>query len=196
LFLKHESPIVLALARGGVPVGYEVAKALNAPFDVLLVRKISSPHEPELALGAIAEQGVQVIDHSTATLLGVSEEDLKKLIKKERNIILKRKKAYKSNALEKVSGRVVIIVDDGLATGLTARAAINAVKNQKLQKIIFAVPVCSREAKEGTNLQVEVVCLFSPLDFRSVGMWYKEFEQLSDTEVIHYLAQSKKILEV
>lgn len=189
-----DSPIVLALPRGGVPVGVEVAKALNAPLNVIVVRKLGSPGQNELGIGAIAEGGVKILDKKTIALLNISKDKLQEIINQENEELIRRVKVYrKGKKLTGLKNRTVIIVDDGLATGLTAKAAIAFVKKQKPKKIIFAAPICALDS--ATNLKREIhelICFSMPSEFHSVGSFYENFPQLFDQEVIEILNKKLK----
>ena len=197
---KYERPIVVALPRGGVPVGFEVAKALKAPLEVLVSRKIGTPHNSEFGIGAIAEEGIRVFDTQTIKLFGVSKKELAKVIRKEKEELARRVALYRNNkSLASLKNRTLILVDDGLATGVTARAAIAAIKKKtclpagrKPKQIIFASPVCEYDTSKKFKFLVDkVICLTTPVDFAAVGAWYRNFEQVSDEEVVAILRKSK-----
>ena len=186
---KQEHPIVLALPRGGVPVAKEVARKLGAPLDVLLVRKLGSPTNPEFAFGAIGEGGVLILDETTIAALNISEPIRERLIKEARTQIDTRVHTLRGGrALPDVCGRTVIIVDDGLATGATAEAAVTVLRHLQPARIIVAVPTGSRQAVNRVRaLSDEVVCLETPDLFDSVGSQYVMFPQVRDDEVIAML---------
>lgn len=185
---------VLALPRGGVPVAYEVARALNAPLDVFLVRKLGVPGYEELAMGAIATGGVLVLNESVVRYLDISNRVIDLVAKEEQRELDRREKAYRgaSPPLD-VTGRTVILVDDGLATGSTMRAAFKALKNLGPAKIIVAAPVASRETCESFNADVDstCVCVMNPEPFQGVGLWYRDFSQTTDEEVCYLLKHAK-----
>lgn len=195
--LKPQNLIVLALPRGGVPIGYEIAKKLNAPLDVLVVRKLGLPLNPEFGIGAIAPENVKVLDQTAIEYLGISQHEIKKIENKEKKELNRRIKEYRGmDPLPYVKGKTVILVDDGLATGVSARVAIKSVLKQKPQKLIIAIPVCAFDALEGIRslvrpLKDEVICLSAPYDFSAVGFWYKSFSQVSDLEVVNMLRNNK-----
>jgi len=182
--------IVLALPRGGVPVAYEVARAIGAPLDVFLVRKLGTPGQPELAMGAIASGGVVVMNDDVLRHVSVAPAALAAVTREETAELERRERAYRGRRPHpSLEGRVVILVDDGLATGSSMRAAVRAVRVQKPQRLVVAVPVGAFSTCEGLRLEAdEVVCLESPRDFAAVGHWYEDFSQTSDAEVQALLA--------
>jgi predicted phosphoribosyltransferase len=184
--------VVLALPRGGVPVAYEVAQALGVPLGVFVVRKIGVPGHEELAMGAIASGGVLVLDDRLVRALGVGREELDRVIASEVNELERREAAYGNGhqALD-LEGKTVILVDDGLATGSTMRAAALAVRQQNPARIIVAVPVASEETcDEFRDVVDEIVCELTPTPFRAVGLWYEDFSQTSDEEVRELLGKA------
>lgn len=190
---KREHPLVLALPRGGVVLGYEVAKELNAPLEVLISRKIGAPHNPEFGVGAISENDTLLLDTDTISVLGIEEKDLYATITQEKEELERRIAVYRQgNPLPSLEGKTVIIVDDGLATGVTARAAIEAVSQENILQVVFAAPVCNAEVAEGIQTKVDqVVCLHTPLEMRAIGLYYQDFEQVSDAEVMRLLDKAK-----
>jgi predicted phosphoribosyltransferase len=181
--------VVLALPRGGVPVAAEVARALKAPLDVLVARKIGAPGSPEVGIGAIAGEDPPVFDSRALRMLGLTEEDLAADVARERTELHRREALYRDGrpALD-VEGRTVILVDDGLATGVTARAALRLLRSRRPARLVLAVPVCAPEAAREIGREADdLVCLHGPSAFRSVGEWYEEFAQISDNEVISTL---------
>jgi putative phosphoribosyl transferase len=192
---RGDDPIVLALPRGGVVVGYEVASALGAPLDVVVARKLGAPGQPELGIGAIAPGGVWVINEPLVGLLGLSETDIGQVASKEEVEMERRLRKYRGAArtMPDVRGRTVILVDDGLATGVTALAAIRALRKVKPARIVFAAPVCAPDTAEALRSDVdEVVCAATPSDFMAVGVWYDHFEQVTDEEVVGLLERARK----
>lgn len=186
---KADKPLILALPRGGVPIGIEIAKTLNAPLNVIVVRKLGAPGQNELGIGAIAEGGVKILDNKTIALLNISKDKLQEIINQENEELIRRVKVYrKGKKLTGLKNKTVIIVDDGLATGLTAKAAIAFVKKQKPKKIIFAAPICAIDSAANLRKDVdELICSSMPSEFRSVGSFYENFPQLFDQQVIEIL---------
>lgn len=183
------SPVVLALPRGGLAVGREVADALGAKMDVLNVRKLGAPHNPEFAIGAVGESGIVVIDTDSASAARVSDVLRDRLISEATTEIERRVDVYRGGRpLTDVAGRTVILVDDGLATGATAEAAVRVVRALAANPVILAVPTGSRQALDRlTPLCDEVVCLETPEWFASVGSQYDSFPQVTDDEVVALL---------
>ena len=191
-YLKSEQPIVLALPRGGVPVAFEVAQALHGPLDVLLVRKLGVPFHPELAFGAIGEDDTQVLNTELVQRLGISREGIAAVARRERAELLRRVALYRGNrAPLELVGRTVVIVDDGLATGATARVAVEVARARGAKRIIIAVPVSPPEAAaELGRLADEAISLQLPTQFQAVGEWYEDFNQTTDDEVTSLLRKS------
>ncbi|HEX6817890.1 MAG TPA: phosphoribosyltransferase, partial [Ktedonobacterales bacterium] len=181
--------IVLALPRGGVPVGYEVARALHAPLDVFLVRKLGVPGHEELAMGAIASGGLRVLNPDVVEGLHIPEHLIDRVAQSERSELNRREHEYRDDRPPPdVRGKIVILVDDGLATGATMRAALLALRQEHPQKLIAAVPVAPRSTcQELRAVADEVVCVRTPEPFYGVGMWYQDFAPTSDDEVRHLL---------
>ncbi len=181
----NQGGLVLALPRGGVPVGFEVARLLNAPLDVVVVRKLGVPGQEELAMGAVASGSVRVLNWEVIRACALSSRQIDAVAAKETQELRRREQAYRGDRTRiDVHGRTIILVDDGLATGSTMRAAVAALRHEKPKQIIVAVPV----APPSTCAEMEktadrVVCLYTPLKFNSVGQWYQNFSQTSDGEV-------------
>jgi predicted phosphoribosyltransferase len=192
-FAGRNDVIVLALPRGGVPVAFEVASALQAPLDLMLVRKLGVPGQEELAMGALALPDVRVFNHEVIRNFGVSEEDLDRSIIAEERELFRRNQAYRGGAPPPtLEGKAVILVDDGIATGANMRAAVTAVEQQNPLETIVAVPVCSHDASESLRVRANLVlCLQSPEIFFGVGQAYQNFDQTSDEEVLELLKQAK-----
>lgn len=184
--------LVLALPRGGVPVAFEVAQALRAPLDVFVVRKLGVPGHEELAMGAIATGGVRVLNDEVVSELGIPKWIIDAVAAEEGRELHRRERLYRDDAPPpQVSGRIVILIDDGLATGSTMRAAVAAVRQQKPARVIVAVPVAAAETcAEFRGIADEVVCAFIPDRFYAVGRWYEDFSQTTDEEVRWLLEQA------
>jgi predicted phosphoribosyltransferase len=185
--------VVLALPRGGVPVGYEVASALDLPLDVLVVRKLGMPSQPELAMGAVASGGAVVLNDDVLRYLPRGSDAVEQVKARELQELARREESYRGDrpALQ-MSGRTAILVDDGLATGATMEAAVRALRNLDAERIVVAVPVASIEARERiAAVADEVVCLQTPPFFSAVGPWYERFDQTEDKEVRELLALSR-----
>ena len=195
--LKHYADrsdvLILALPRGGVPVAFEVARALNARLDVFVVRKLGVPGQDELAMGAIATGGVRVLNQDVVEYLGLSEEEIDRVMAREKKEMERRERIYRGDyALPVVQGNTVILVDDGLATGSTMRAAVTALRKQRPARIVVAVPVASPEACAEIGSEVdEIVCAATPTPFLGVGRWYRDFSQTTDEEVHELLAHAR-----
>ena len=177
--------LVLGLPRGGVPVAYEVAQALGAPLDVFLARKLGVPHQPELAMGAIASGGVRVLHQSVVDALAIPPEVIDAVAAREGAEVARREQSYRAGRPPlDVAGRTVVVVDDGVATGSTMRAAIAALRAQQAERIVAAVPVGARETcQELAREADEVVCPNTPASFYAVGQWYDNFSQTTDDEI-------------
>jgi putative phosphoribosyl transferase len=183
---------VLGLPRGGVPVAYEVADALHAPLDVFIVRKLGLPFHEELAVGAIASGGVTVLNDEVLAMYHVDREDLKRIVVKEMQELQRREQLYrKGRRLIELRGKIVVLVDDGLATGATMKAALAAVRKHNPARVIVAVPVGAYESCESLKYEAdEVICAEIPPHFFAVGLWYQDFTQTTDDEVRELLERS------
>ncbi len=188
--------LVLGLPRGGVPVAFEVARALSAPLDVFVVRKLGLPHHEELAMGAIAMGGARVLDRSLIAQAGVSEAEIERVTRREEIELERRQKQYRGDRpLPDIAGRTVILVDDGLATGSSMRVAVDALRAEHTGKIVVAVPIAPEETCEMLRAAVdEVVCALTPEPFYAVGLWYRDFSQTSDEEVRDLLERAREEL--
>jgi predicted phosphoribosyltransferase len=184
-YAGRDDVLVLALPRGGVPVAFEVAQALRAPLDLFLVRKLGVPGHEELAMGAIASGGVRVLNHEVVDSLGIPSSAIERTAASEERELKRREQAYRgSRPAPEVEGRTVILIDDGLATGSSMRAAVAALTQQKPARIVVAVPVAAPSTCEEFRAEVdEIVCATTPEPFLAVGRWYHDFAQTSDEEV-------------
>jgi putative phosphoribosyl transferase len=184
---------VLALPRGGVPIGYEVARALGAPLDVFIVRKLGVPGQEEYAMGAVASGGVRVLNEDVVRSLRLSDTAVERITAKELPDLNRRERLYRGDRPElDLTGRTVILVDDGLATGSTMKAAVKALKARGPARTVVAVPVAAPDTCEELRREVdEVVCAVTPEPFRAVGLWYEDFSQTSDEEVHDLLARGR-----
>lgn len=193
-YSNRSDVVVLGLPRGGVPVAFEVAQSLGAPLDVLVVRKLGLPGHEELAMGAVARGGVRIINHELVQHLGVPTSVIETVVRAETNELERREQTYReSTTAPQLRNRTVIIVDDGLATGASMRAAIDAVRRQSPRKIVVAVPVAAESTHDELSAEVDdVVCVLTPEPFISVGHWYETFDQTSDDEVRRYLAAAAR----
>jgi putative phosphoribosyl transferase len=188
----QERPVIVALPRGGVPVAFEVARALHAPMDILAVRKLGAPGNPELGVGAVAEDGSGVFDAHSAAMLGMTEEALKTTLARESRELRRRVERYRDGRSQTpVRGRTVIVVDDGLATGLTDLAAVRALRKRGARQIIVAVPVGASGAVSMLAEEADrVVCLEVHEPLFGVGIWYHDFTPVSDEEVVALLGEA------
>ncbi|WP_026103576.1 phosphoribosyltransferase [Pseudanabaena sp. PCC 6802] len=190
-YTNRPGGLVLGLPRGGVPVAFEVAQALDLPLDICLVRKLGVPGHKELAMGAIASGGVRVLNYDVVSWLGISGKTIDGVAAKELRELQRRDRAYRGDRPSPdVRDRTVILVDDGLATGSTMRAAITVLKSQQPQQIIVAVPVAPLETCNELQAEVDkLVCLITPEPFYAIGLWYEDFAQTTDDEVRKLLAK-------
>ena len=191
-YANRPDVLVLALPRGGVPVAYEVAKALRAPLDIFLVRKLGVPGHEELAMGAIATGGVRVLNEDVMRYISISDAAIDAVAAKEQRELERREQLYRGDRpAPDVKGQTVILVDDGLATGSTMRAAAAALRQQQPARIVVAVPVSAVQTCDEYRMGVdEIVCAVTPEPFHAVGMWYEDFSQTTDEEVRELLARA------
>jgi predicted phosphoribosyltransferase len=191
----YQEPVVLALPRGGVPVGFEIALALGAPLDILAVRKIGAPFQPELGVGALVDGDSPhaLLDRGRIMSLGLREEDLAETIHKETSELRRRERLYRGGRPAiSLSGRTVILVDDGIATGSSVRAALRSLRGRGLRRLVLAVPVGPPETLASLEPDaVELVCLEKPSSFRAVGEFYDDFSPVSDEEVVGLLDRAR-----
>jgi putative phosphoribosyl transferase len=192
-YANRSDVIILALPRGGVPVAFEVAQTLNAPLDVLVVRKLGVPEQEELAMGAIASGGVRIINEHIINLVNISEDKIARVAAQEERELERRERLYRGDRPElDLQERIVILVDDGLATGATMWAAVASVRRQHPVKIVIAVPVAASTTCQELQVAVdEIVCAATPDPFYSVGLWYKDFPQTTDDQVRQLLATAQ-----
>ena len=194
-YAGRKDVLVLALPRGGVAVGFEIAQALHAPLDVFVVRKLGVPGQEELAMGAVATGNVRVLQRGIINALGVSAQMIEAVTEREMQELARRELAYRGlRPAPVVAGRTVILVDDGLATGSTMLAAVHALRRLALARIVMAVPVAAPEICEQFKNEVgEAVCLETPEELHGVGLWYQDFTQLSDDDVRGYLHRAESV---
>lgn len=186
--LGLKDSIVLGLPRGGVVVAKEIVKVLNVPLYAFIVRKLGVPNQRELAMGAIAERGETILDSNTINSLGLTKEQINKVVIEEEKELQRRVNLYRQGkALPGMKGKTVILVDDGLATGMSAKAALSALKKQKPKNLIFATPVCANQSLHQISELARVVCLAIPKDMIAVGAFYDNFREIKDDEVIALL---------
>ena len=186
-----DDPVVVALPRGGVPVGYEVAQALGAPLDIALVRKLGAPGQPELGIGALGEDGTVILDSEAIQVLAVTRGQIEAIVAREAAELERRRRLYRGDldAID-VAGRTVILVDDGLATGVTAVAAAQVLRARDAARVVVAVPVCPAGSEQRLGQRLgEIVCLEQPTRFGGVGAWYEDFTQTTDREVVALLGE-------
>jgi predicted phosphoribosyltransferase len=193
-YADRSDVIVLALPRGGVPVGYEVARALHAPLDVFVVRKLGVPGHEEYAMGAVATGGVRVLNDKIVRLLGIPDEAVEAVARAEQQELDRCERLYRDGRPPiDVRRRTVMLVDDGLATGATMLAAVKALQSEGAARIVVAVPTAARETCEDMRRDADdVVCAITPEPFHAVGLWYQDFPQTSDAEVRELLAQAQR----
>ncbi|HJU68589.1 MAG TPA: phosphoribosyltransferase family protein [Gemmatimonadaceae bacterium] len=193
--IRDEDPIVLAIPRGGVPVGYEVARAIEAPLDLFIARKLGAPGHEELGIGAVAPGGTRFLDAEAIRMLDVSDSYIEEVTRKELAELERRLRRFRGERPPpRIEGRAVILVDDGLATGVTALASLTALRLQRPRRLVFAAPVCSVEGAQAVARQADdIVCVAMPERFFGVGAWYVDFTQTPDEEVVELLARREAI---
>jgi putative phosphoribosyl transferase len=196
-YADRQDVIVLALPRGGVPVGFEVAMAIDAPLDVFVVRKLGLPWHEELAMGALASGGVRILDNDLIRIARVSEEDVRRVTATEQAELERRERLYRGDRpFPNLAGKTAILVDDGLATGSTMRAAVAALRQEGPALVVVAVPVASPDTCNAfRNIADDIVCAETPEPFIGVGMWYEDFSQTTDDEVHELLERARDARE-
>jgi len=200
VYQHRDDVIVLGLPRGGVPVAYEVALALDVPLEVFVVRKLGAPEHEEFAIGAIASGGICIVDRRAVAELGISEGEIGGIVERETRELARRETLYRgTHPFPDLTGKIVILVDDGLATGASMRVAVEAIQAKNPARVIAASPVASRSACSMLRKAADAcVCVADPEPFYGVGMWYEEFSQTTDDEVIALLesARAGKLLKI
>jgi putative phosphoribosyl transferase len=192
---SDEDPVVLALPRGGVPVGYEISRSLGAPLDIFVARKLGAPGQPEFGIGAVALGGVRVLNEEALRRLGIPDDYIERTAEEETAEVERRFRLLRGEGLREpeIRGRTVILVDDGLATGVTARAAVEALRLREPLRLILAVPVCAAQTAEALRSEVdELVCLGASSDLTAIGLWYQDFYQVPDEEVVGLIERARR----
>jgi putative phosphoribosyl transferase len=187
----EERPVVFALPRGGVPVGAEVSRSLGAPLEVIVSRKLGAPGQPEFGIGAVAPGGVRVLNERAVRALGIEENYLERVSAYESAEVERRLKLFRGDRpYPDLEGCTAILVDDGLATGVTAHAALLALRRMNPRRLVLAVPVCALQTAELLRPEADdLICLLAPANLEAVGLWYRNFEQTSDEEVVRLLEE-------
>ena len=190
---RDERPVVFALPRGGVPVGYEISRSLEAPLDVFVSRKLGAPDQPEFGIGAVAVGGVRILNWDVIRRLGIPDDYIERVTARELAEVNRRLRYFRGDRPElQVGGRTTILVDDGLATGVTARAAVAALRRRRPRRLILAAPVCAAQTAKIFLAEVdELICLKTPSDLGAIGFWYRDFEQTPDAEVVQLLEKAR-----
>ena len=189
-----DSPVIFALPRGGVPVGAEVARSLGAPLEIIVSRKLGAPDQPEFGIGAVAPGGVRVLNERAVKVLGIQEDYLERVTESESAEVERRLRLFRGDRLyPDLEGRTAILVDDGLATGVTARAALHTLRLMRPEKLVLAVPVCAPQTATPVRSEVDdLICLIAPTNLEAIGLWYENFEQVPDEEVIRLLEEARR----
>lgn len=190
---REESPVVYALPRGGVPVGFGVSRALGAPLEALVARKLGAPGQPELGIGAVTSDGVRFLNEPLVERLGVTDDYVEHIAAEESDEAARRARMFRGDHPEpEVRDRTAIIVDDGLATGATARVAVESLRRRGARRIVVAVPVCAAQSEAEIRDEADdVVCLESPENLGAIGFWYRDFSQVTDGEVLDLLWRTR-----
>ncbi len=189
----EERPVVFALPRGGVPVGTEVSRSLGAPLEVIVSRKLGAPGQPEFGIGAVAPGGVRIINERVVQALGIPEDYLDRVSARESAEVERRLKLFRGEyPYPDLTERTAILVDDGLATGVTARAALLALRRLNPWRLVLAAPVCAPQTAELLRPETDdLICLLMPIDLEAVGLWYRNFDQVPDEEVLRLLEEAR-----
>ena len=192
---RDKRPVVFTLPRGGVPVGFEVSRALNAPLDIIVARKLGAPGQPEFGIGAVAPGGVRVLNERAVRALGIPEDYLNWVSERETAEVARRLHLFRGDRpYPDLETMTAILVDDGLATGVTARAAVLALRRLNPRRLVLAVPVCAQQTTESLRPETDdLVCLLAPNNLEAVGLYYWDFEQVSDEEVIRLLEEARRV---
>jgi putative phosphoribosyl transferase len=192
---RDESPVVFTLPRGGVPVGFEVSRSLGAPLDVIVARKLGAPGQPEFGIGAVASGGVRVFNEGAVRVLGIPDDYLDWVSERETAEVARRVQLFRGERpYPDLKTLTAILVDDGLATGVTARAALLALRRLNPRRLVLAVPVCAQQTAELLRPETDdLVCLLAPDDLEAVGLYYRNFEQVPDEEVIRLLEEAWRL---
>jgi len=190
----NERPVVFALPRGGVPVGAEVSRSLGAPLEVIVSRKIGAPGQPEFGIGAVAPGGVRILNERVVRALGIPGDYLDQVSARESEEVERRLRLFRGDhPYPNLEQRTAILVDDGLATGVTARAALLALRRLNPRRLVLAVPVCAPSSAELLRPETnDLICLLMPDDLEAVGLWYRNFEQVPDEEVMRLLEEAQR----
>jgi putative phosphoribosyl transferase len=188
-----ENPVVFALPRGGVPVGAEVSRFLGAPLEVIVARKLGAPGQPEFGIGAVAPGGVRILNERAVRALRIPEDYLEQVSIRESEEVDRRLRLFRGDRpYPELQTRTAILVDDGLATGVTARAALLALYRMNPRRLVLAVPVCAPQTAEALRPETDdLICLLAPPDLEAVGLWYRNFEQVPDEEVVRLLEEAR-----
>jgi putative phosphoribosyl transferase len=194
LDFRFENPVILALARGGISVAYEVARMFQSPFEVLLVRKLGVPMMPEVSFGAVAEGGIVYLDQGLVKKMGISKQTIQEIALAELTELERRRELYRDGRpLPSLAGRAVILIDDGVANGWTVRAAIGRIRKEKPGKIVLGVPVAQAHVAEELRSEVDTfVCLEAPLDFMAVSQYYADYRQVQEKEALALLERARQ----
>lgn len=190
-----ERPVVFALPRGGVPVGAEISRSLGVPLEVIVSRKLGAPGQPEFGIGAVAPGGVRILNERAVWALGIEEDYLDRISARESAEVERRLRLFRGEGrpYPDLDGRTAILVDDGLATGVTARAALLTLRRLNPRRLVLAVPVCASQTAELLRPETDdLICLLAPPDLEAIGLWYRNFDQVPDREVVRLLEEARR----